>query len=210
MSLVGLVSPMQTVVHMLFHDEGLFAPAAEDRPRFLLFAHWPPVVWVIEMFRAAIGVDYAVIRAMTRMEERSIFSKLGSRSIYLALLTVDYVKWLAGPSTERAAIRTPCELESGLTLTRMAFCNVQLSRRREDQEMVPVEDEPLKAARFLRAFRATWSLVSGSSQLDTCGQQRTHTLTSAGGYSTRNVGKYTVIETVRHYECLEITPLSCG
>jgi hypothetical protein len=49
----------------IFHWEGLFSTAGKGlRPRFLLFVHWPMVMWLVEMFLDSIGVNYVTIRAM--------------------------------------------------------------------------------------------------------------------------------------------------
>jgi hypothetical protein len=48
----------------IFHREGLFSTAGKGpRPRFLLFIHWPMVMWLVEMFLDLIGVNYVTIRA---------------------------------------------------------------------------------------------------------------------------------------------------
>lgn len=45
--------------------EGLWrrdAEAGGRRPRFLIFVHWPMVMWVTEMFLQSIGVRYMTVR----------------------------------------------------------------------------------------------------------------------------------------------------
>jgi hypothetical protein len=48
----------------IFHREGLFSIADKGpRPCFLLFIHWPMVMWLVEMFLDSIRVNYVIIRA---------------------------------------------------------------------------------------------------------------------------------------------------
>lgn len=48
----------------IFYQEGLFSMGEGPRPRFLVFVHWPMVMWLVEMFLDSIGVNYVTIRAM--------------------------------------------------------------------------------------------------------------------------------------------------
>ncbi|KAH3002676.1 hypothetical protein KXV52_000701, partial [Aspergillus fumigatus] len=47
----------------IFYQEGLFSTGEGPRPRFLVFVHWPMVMWLVEMFLDSIGVNYVTIRA---------------------------------------------------------------------------------------------------------------------------------------------------
>lgn len=55
----------------IFYQEGLFSTGEGPRPRFLVFVHWPMVMWLVEMFLDSIGVNYVTIRAtMTDSAQR--------------------------------------------------------------------------------------------------------------------------------------------
>jgi hypothetical protein len=48
----------------IFHREGLFSTVGKGLwPCFLLFIHWPMVMWLIKMFLNSIGVNYVIICA---------------------------------------------------------------------------------------------------------------------------------------------------
>ncbi|KAH2136075.1 hypothetical protein KXV68_009217, partial [Aspergillus fumigatus] len=48
----------------IFYQEGLFSMGEGLWPWFLVFVHWPMVMWLVEMFLDSIGVNYVTIRAM--------------------------------------------------------------------------------------------------------------------------------------------------
>ncbi|RHZ50643.1 hypothetical protein CDV55_102018 [Aspergillus turcosus] len=52
-------------IFRILWKEGLWREPEADarRPRFLLFVHWPMVVWLTEMFLNCLGIRYVTIRA---------------------------------------------------------------------------------------------------------------------------------------------------
>ncbi|KAJ5162548.1 Helicase C-terminal [Penicillium capsulatum] len=60
---------LRFLLHLLW-TEGTLAESGR-RPRFLVYCNWPFTRWMVEMFLAALGVDFQVIRAGMSLEARS-------------------------------------------------------------------------------------------------------------------------------------------
>jgi hypothetical protein len=60
---------LRFLLHLLW-SEGTLAESG-TRPRFLVYCNWPFTRWLVEMFLAALGVDFQVIRAGMSLEARS-------------------------------------------------------------------------------------------------------------------------------------------
>ncbi|PYH95680.1 hypothetical protein BO71DRAFT_473565 [Aspergillus ellipticus CBS 707.79] len=83
--------PKLHLLLMLFQEEGLFNPDPAQRPRFILFAQWPLVLWVVEMFLFSLGINYAVIRPNTTTDDRNaIIAKFNSPQSNLTVLLTVY------------------------------------------------------------------------------------------------------------------------
>ncbi|OJJ37321.1 hypothetical protein ASPWEDRAFT_448938 [Aspergillus wentii DTO 134E9] len=76
----------------IFFDEGLFNqdPNA-PRPRFLLFVHWPLILWYVELFLSNIGVEFEVIRSsMTDMERTAAASRFVDPKLNVKILLTTF------------------------------------------------------------------------------------------------------------------------
>jgi hypothetical protein len=75
----------------IFYQEGLFTAGEGWRPRFLLFIHWPMVMWIVEMFLDTISVKYQTIRAtMTDGARRDEFERFTSADSDCNVLLTSY------------------------------------------------------------------------------------------------------------------------
>lgn len=60
---------LRFLLHLLWTEGTL--TKSDRRPRFLVYCNWPFTRWLVEMFLAALGVDFQVIRAGMSVEARS-------------------------------------------------------------------------------------------------------------------------------------------
>ncbi|KGO38096.1 Helicase, C-terminal [Penicillium expansum] len=76
---------LRFLLHLLW-TEGTLAESG-NRPRFLVYCNWPCTRWLVEMFLAALGVDFVVIRAGMSLDARTTaiqrFTNLASTTTVL-------------------------------------------------------------------------------------------------------------------------------
>ena len=60
---------LRFLLHLLW-TEGTLADSG-PRPRFLVYCNWPCTRWLVEMFLAALGIDFVVIRAGMSLDSRT-------------------------------------------------------------------------------------------------------------------------------------------
>lgn len=70
---------LRFLLHLL-QSEGSLAESG-TRPRYLIYCNWPCTRWVVEMFIAAIGLDFVVIRAEMTTEARATAIEKSNRAL---------------------------------------------------------------------------------------------------------------------------------
>ncbi|KAL4794210.1 hypothetical protein BDV19DRAFT_365403 [Aspergillus venezuelensis] len=60
-SYIAMDTPKLRYLLKILHDEDAFNATASARPRFIILAHWQPVLWVTEMFLNSLDISFVTV-----------------------------------------------------------------------------------------------------------------------------------------------------